>query len=373
MGSGDNDMGVWHTGDNEYLRTNIHQVSNIPLIREYPCRFCKRVFTSKEELFTHRFESHPSHRPMLFINGQELGTSRVIITRSLSATDVSLKMCDHAILNNEMIDVKSVPLQLAQVNSDVCRLMLINDNVQAEFTLDFQIAKLEDLIGIEKHFVRIVSRTGLDTRAIEEFISATDGYSSAIDYCDGICAYLYGVLAKERVPDSTLSYDEYTGKYNKSVEKLSGYERPLARTICSLIEFHYNHFRNAMYLAKNVRVGRAAARFVSLLDGSGTSKEIWKNTPTTNNVLDESVTDWETEQIVRWTICRFEDLSKHKSEIASLLDRIETRYDRIKLHILLAEVYDSMGDYNEALRHAKVLRNLPGLEGWAVSKIQKCS
>ena len=366
-------MGVWHTGDNEYLRTNIHQVSSNPPIREYPCKYCKRVFLSKEELFTHRFECHPSHRPMLFLNGQELGTSRVIITRSLSAEDVSLRMCDHAILNNEMIDVKSVPYQLAKTNSDVCRLMLINNNVQAEFTLDFQIAKFEDLIGIEKQFVRSVSISGLDTRAVEEFISASAVYNSAIGYCDGICAYLYGVLAKERVPDSTLPYDEYTDKYNKSVEKLSGYERPLARTICSLIEFHYNHFRDAMHLAKDVRVGRAAARFASLLGGSGTSTEIWKNYPITSNILDEAVTDWETEQIVRWTISRFEDLPKYKSEITSLLDRIETRYDRVKLHILLAEIYDFTGDYNEALSHAKELRNLPGLESWAVSKIQKCS
>ncbi len=366
-------MGVWHTGDNEYLRTNIHQVSNIPLIKEYLCKHCKRVFPSEEELFEHRFESHPTHRPMLFLNGQELGTTRVIVTRSISATDVTLKMCDHAIVNNERMDVKTVPSRLAQVNSDVCRLVLLNNNVQAEFTLDFQIAKFEDLIGIEKQFVRTASGPGLDTRAVEEFISATAVYRSDIGYCDGICAYLYGVLAKERAPDSTLPYDEYTERYNKSAEKLSGYERPLASTICSLIEFHFNHFRNAVHLAKGVRVGQAAARFASLLDGSGTSTDIWKNTPATSNILDASVTDWETEQIIRWTIYRIEELPKHISEIRNLLDRVETRYDRVKLHILLAELNDIAGDYDEALHHAKELRNLPGLGGWAASKILKCT
>lgn len=364
-------MGVWHTGDNEYLRTNIHVVSSIPLVKEYPCKRCNLVFTSREELFEHRFEKHPTYRPTLFLRGQELGTSRTLVTRSISATDVTLKMCDHAIINDESVDVTTVPSHLAQLSSDVCRLVLENKNVQAEYTLDFQIAEYADLIGIEKQFVRTVSGPGLDTRAVDEFISATSAYRSAIGYCDGICAYLYGVLAKERVPDSTLKYNEYTEKYNKSAEKLSVYERPLAKTISSIIEFHFNHFKNAKFMAGSERIGQAAARFSSLLDGSRPFSEIWKNTPATRNRLDASVTDWETEQIIRMTVSRKDYLTKNLPEMENLLERIETHYDSVKLHILLAEINAIAGNYKDALRHAKKLRNLPGLGRWATTSIHK--
>ena len=366
-------MGVWHTGDNEYLRTNIHRVANIPLVIEFPCKYCKQVFLSKEELFEHRFEIHPTHRPVFYLRGQELGTTRVLVTRAISAADVNLKMCDHAIVNDIRIDIEAVPSQLAQISSDVCRLVLSNDSVQAEFTLDFQIAKDEDLIGIEEQFVRTASESSLDTRTIEEFISASSVYRSAIGYCDGICAYLYGVLAKERAPDSSLPYDEYAEKYNRAAEKLAGYERPLARTISSLIEFHFNHFTNAMHLARGVRVGRAASKFADLLDGTMTLADIWDSTPTTRDNLDASVTDWETEQIIRWTICPTVDLPKYLSKMENLLERIETSYDRVKLHILLAEVNAIAGNYNNTLHHAKELCNLPGLSGWAASKIQRYS
>ena len=195
-------MGVWHTGDNEYLRANIHVVANIPRIKEYPCKHCKQVFQSEEELFDHRFENHPTQRPVLFLRGHELGTTPVLVTRTIAVSDVSVNMCDHAIINDKRIDVKAVPFQLAKFNTDVCRLVLVNDKISAEYTLDFQIAKDKDLVGVEEQFVRTVSGPRLDIRAVDEFISASSEYHSALSYCDGICAYLYGVLAKERSPDS---------------------------------------------------------------------------------------------------------------------------------------------------------------------------
>ena len=362
-------MGVWHTGDNEYLRTNIHIVDNIPPIREFPCKHCKQVFLSKEDLFDHRFERHPIQRPVLFLRGHELGNTRVLVTRVIVPDDVSVSMCDHAIINDDKIDVQAVPSQLARFRTDVCRLVLVNDNAQAEYTFDFQIAKDKDLIGIEEQFVRTASKPRLDIRAVNEFISASSEYHSALNYCDGICEYLYGVLAKERSPDSSLPYDGYIEKFNRSVKKLSGYERPLARTISSLIEFHFNHFDDALHLARFARVGQAAARFTALLDGKLTLTDMWESIPTTIACLDASVTDWETEKIIRWTISPIEKLSKCLPEIEHSLERTETSYDRVKLHILLAEVNAVAGNNSMVLRHAKELYNLPGLDRWATSKI----
>ena len=61
----------------------------------------------------------------------------------------------------------------------------------------------------------------------------------------GICDYLYGVLAKERSHDASLSHEKYANKFNEAVEQLAAYDRPLARIIRSLVEFHFNHFEEA--------------------------------------------------------------------------------------------------------------------------------
>ena len=61
----------------------------------------------------------------------------------------------------------AIPRELALVRSDVCRLVLHNAAVSAEFTLDFCIALDEDLMGIEKQFEKIAANRRLDIRAIE--------------------------------------------------------------------------------------------------------------------------------------------------------------------------------------------------------------
>ena len=215
--------------------------------------------------FATSLESHPLRRPILFLQGKEFGGQTVRITQAIKANEVIAEGCDRAILNGDEVSVSALPDTLATISSDVCRLVLGRTEVYSEFTLNFRIASDEDLRGIEEQFERTARESHLDTRAIEEFISATSRFGSAIGYCDGICAYLYGVLAKERAPDSSLTYEAYIGKYSKAAEELAAYDRPLAQTIGSLIEFRFNHFEEAAQLAGEARVGHAAARYGKFL------------------------------------------------------------------------------------------------------------
>lgn len=365
-------MGFWHTGYIEF-----HEPVGLSGFRfepppppRFPCVQCGEICTSIDDLRKHRFESHPLRRPVLFLQGREVGAHPVRITRAIRAGQVTTEDCDRAVLNGDEIPVGTVPRRLAQISSEMCRLILSKAEVSSEFTLDFQIASEKDLRGIEEQFERTALGRRLDIRAIEEFISATSRFGSAIGYCDGICAYLYGVLAKERSPDSSLAYEAYVGKFSKGAEQLTAYNRPLARAISSLIEFHFNHFREAALLAGEARVGQAAGRFAAWLQGSARSMDQDVVPTEMFSKLEALVTDWETEQIVRWAIQSTHERSRHVVEIEAYLKRELADYDRVKLHVLLGETYAASGDIEGALKHAKTLRNLSALEKWAESMIQ---
>ena len=364
-------MGFWHTGYIEFHEPRgLEDVRLEPSPPEFPCKHCNQIYGSANELRQHRFESHPLYRPTLFIQGRELGTHPVRVTRGLSTDDVKVDGCERAFLNGNEIPVQAIPRMLALISSDVCQLELRKADVSATFTLDFRIALKKDLIAVEMQFIRTALGRRLDYRAVEEFISATSGFRSAIGYCDGICSYLYGILAKEGSSESSLPYEAYVGKFNKAVEELSVYDRPLARMIGSLVAFHFNHFEEAEKLAHRARVGQAATRYTSWMRGETRGQD---NAPVSSvepSKLEALVTDWETERIIRWTVRPLDELSEDISEMESFLNQQIEEYDSVKVHVLLGEIYVRYGDVANALKHAKALRNLVAMEKWAESMIR---
>ena len=362
-------MGFWHTGYMEFHESvGLDDFCIKPLPPRFSCKHCDEVYFSHDELRQHRFEKHPLHRPTLFLQGQELGTHPVRITRLLTADDVKTEGCDQAFLNGRDISVVSLPDSLTRLSSGIHKLVLNKADVSAIFTLDFRIASEDDLNGIEDQFKKIVRSRQLDICAVDEFISATSGFGSALGYCDGICEYLYGVLTKEQASNSSLPYEAYVGKFNKAAEELANYKRPLARMIGSLIEFHFNHFGEAARLASEERVGRSAARYEAWLKDQKT--EIGPDMSIAISNLDALVTDRDTEKIVCWAVRPLDDLSQHVRDMESLLKRNIGEYDNVKLHILLGETYAASGDIGKTLQHAKTLRNLPPFDKWAESKIR---
>lgn len=367
-------MGFWHTGYMEF-----HEYSGLGDYRyessppQYACAQCGQTYSTVDGLRKHRFESHPLHRPTLLLRGRELGSHPIRIASTLREEDVYAERCDRAVLNGAEISLSTLPAKLAQVSSDVCQLSLSSGEVTSEFTLDFRIATEDDLRGIEGEFQRTALGRRLDVLAIEAFIDATSRFESAIGYCDGICAYLYGVLAKEKAPDSSLPYEAYVGKYIKAAEELAAYDRPLARTIGSLIEFHFNHFSSAARLAGDARVGQAASRYQAWLDVRTTDERRSSASSTPSGELEEMVTDWETEQIARWAVRPLAELSPYSEDMETFLAREIAEYDRVKVQVLLAEIYASANDTTRVIQHAKALRNLSALERWAEGKIRTFS
>lgn len=362
-------MGFWHTGYMEFHEPlGLDDFRFEPLLPRFPCKRCGKICSSLDELRKHQFENHPLHRPILFLQGRELGAQLVCITQAITADDVSVEGCDSVALNGVELSVRALSRKLAAISSDVCHVVLRRADVVAKFKLDFRIASPEDLRGMEEQFERTACGHRLDTRAIEEFISATARFGSAIGYCDGICAYLYGVLAREKAPDSSLPYEAYVGKYSKAAEVLAAYDRPLARTIGSLIGFHFNQFEEATRLADETRVGQVAEKYVAWSQGGTVSIE-QKGVPL-GALREALVTDWDTEQIIRWAVQPLLELLPYVDHMESFLDRPIAAYDRVKLHVLLGEVYRASGNIDGARKHGKTLRNLSSFERWAESMVK---
>jgi hypothetical protein len=306
----------------------------------------------------------------LILRGRELGAHPLRITSKLKVGDICAEKCDRAVLNGEEIPLPTLSSRLSQMTSDVCKVVLSSGNASSEFKLDFRIAAEGDLIEIEREFKKIASRKRLDIQSIEDFIAATSRFESAIGYCDGICAYLYGVLAKERAPDSSLDYDAYVGKYNAAADQLAAYERPLARAIGSLIEFHFNHFNDSVHLAGHSRVGVAASRYLSWLLGKPLEKLEMAVPPEGMCALEGMVADWATEQITRWAVRSLTELSVNVDDMEVFLTQKISELDRVKVQILLSEVYSFSGDIKRSIQLAKGLRNHREFENWAEEKIR---
>jgi hypothetical protein len=147
---------------------------------------------------------------------------------------IRVEHCECASINGGAVPLSRLSTMLAGTVSDVVRLTLEGRGVVAAFGLDFRITSDSDLEGVEEEFTRTAQARRLDTRPIDEFIGAATPFGTAIGYCDGICAYLYGVLAKERMGGTSLPYEAYGRKFSKAVEELAAYERPQAPTIRTL-------------------------------------------------------------------------------------------------------------------------------------------
>ena len=362
-------MGFWHTG---YM--DFHEPTGIDRTwavtpPEYLCAQCESVFQSLDDLRRHRFEAHPLRRPVLYVAGIEVGAHPRRVTRPLSPNDVRLYGCDGVILNGTPIPLEAVPGELSRKTIGVVRLVLRKGPVDAEFELDYRIATDDDLAGVEAEFLRIAERKRLDTHIVQELIETTARFKTAIGYVDGICSYLYGVLAKERSVASSVNYEKYEGKFAGAIEQLGTYDRPLARTVGSLIEFHFNHFADSAALSPVSRAGRAAARFKIWMKGGKARTIGGKIEPASR--LENLVTDWHTEEILRWSSKSLSQLQPDVAEIAKRLDSSSAELDKVKLRLLLGEVFAHNGMVQEAIEQARALRNRPGFEPWAESLIQR--
>ncbi len=363
-------MGFWHTGYAEFheeVGLGDIQVTDTPAPR-YCCDQCEAVFDSLEKLRTHRFEKHPIERPCLLIRGVDVNTQPLVIKSPLSPSDVTVLSTEEVVLNGQSLASNSLGEALSRCQSGTARIVLSGDLAQTPRTLHFMIATPDDLAGVEQSFMSTAADGRLDRRAIEQFISAAKRFPTAEAYCDGICEYLYGVLAKERSSAVDVPYERYRDKLNRSMEALRDLHRPLARQILGLIDFNFNLMQSAKHRDPTSRVGFAAARLRAW--GNGDIAPDPRST-TRRTAIDRALTDADTEAIVSWACRGLTDLVQYVNDIDEFSRKPLAEFDKSKCHIMMVTLRLHMGDIEGARRHARELYHLenPELSGRGLVKL----
>ena len=366
-------MGFWHTGYIEFHQFSGIETEWIPSPPQVQCSYCQLMFDSEDELRQHRFEAHPFRQPTVFLDGQEIGNQRVRITRPLAPEQLGIEGAERAVLNGREVPIAELGSEIAQVSDDVCRITLTKDGVASHFEMEICIASDKDLEGVEKQFDRMAATRRLDIRVVDEFIDACLPFKSAVGYCDGVCSYLYGLMAKERAADCSLKHEQYIGKYSTAAKQLAPYDRKLAHTIGGLIEFHFNHFREPARLCPDSRLGRVSIRFATWIDSrSAAHAASVEASGSRATSIERVVTEMDTERILGWATRPLESLAGDVSEISEMCRRPDLEeFDRVKLHMLLGETLLATGNRTAALAHARTLRNLPAVNVWAESIIRE--
>ena len=354
-------MGFWHTGYIEFHEpTGLGDYSaGPPRPVRYACEYCAQDFAELEALRRHRFEAHPLRQPVLLLRGRPVGEVPVQLMTPLLAADVVLEDTARCNLNGQAVAPASLGTRLATMRREFVELDLTNDGLSMRRVLDFRIAEESDLAGVEAAFARMADEHVLNIDAVSRFTKECRAFPSAMPYCDGICHYLYGVMAKERSPDSGLRSDQYSERYQRAADELAGFERVLPRSIRALVAFHFNHFHDAEGLASEGTLKNTAGAFAVLLEGMP-----WllpaAHSAETGGAVEELLTDQDTLQILGDACRGLLHLKAHAEDLLSQVKRMSSGYDRLKRQLLAGEALAARGDDASRTEARKLARELVG-------------
>lgn len=366
-------MGFWQTGYYEFHEPIGLGVILPPLIPiKYICKICQDEFDSLDKLRAHRFNRHPFRRPALIIRGREVGSTPLRITEALEAADIeSSSELETLRLNGvnvpTIVEAREI---LSEKRNEVVIIELSSQGIPANYKLVFDIASGSDLAGVDACFVEMVRGRQLDRKSIAAFIDKSARNTTAHTYCDGICEYLYGILAKEGTDDFLLPYEIYREKFSRAADILKDYNQPLGRMIGAIVAFHFNQFREAHQLGGLSRIGSVCQIFQEWIEG----KSIKQPSEIPNAAIlsfDDMLTDWDTEQVIRVCANELEAVGHHLREVKSILDKDISEVDRAKLWILASEICWVQNDYNSSAEYARNLLNNPSFGDWAERSIER--
>jgi hypothetical protein len=353
-------MGFWHTGYAEFheptgLGTYVYTPP--PPVR-YACEHCSRSFSNLEALRKHRFEQHPVRQPALLLRGKPVGALPHLLMTPLGPSDVLVEDTTACMLNGKPLPPERLGLQLAAMRREYAEVELSNQGATTRFKLDFRVADEADLTGVEAAFLRLARDRLLNIQAVSRFNDDCRAFASAMPYCDGISHYLYGVMAKERSPDSGLKHEEYIQRFLRSSDELSGFDRALARSMRSLVAFHFNQFDDAEYLAPEGALRHAAGAFAGLLQGLPWHfDEAFSSAP--GSAVEDLLTDQDTLQILADASHGLVELKVRADELLAHQRRSAAGgYDQLKRTLLASE---AMAAREDAASHAEARKLARGL------------
>jgi len=351
-------MGFWHPGIHGVYDPKslvIPKFTPSPIL--FSCGLCKQNFHDIEKLRRHRFEQHPLRQPTLLLHGRPVGGAPLKVQSAISPNDVMIEDTTLCWLNEESISFDSLRLVLADSTNSFQKIRLANNGAQTEIALDFQVAKESDLEEVERALLRLATGQKLSLGAIGIFINECRELSTGMLYCDGIAHYLYGVMAKEQVVGTGLEVQSYSNRYAQAVDQLTDINRPIAKSVRSLVSFHFNHFLEAEALAPNGNLQIAARAFAGLLEGQPWNFIEESNT-SNQDAISNLLTDHATFEILRDASKGLTSLKLEAKFLYASLTKMTAGFDRSKRLLLTVEALSNREEPDLKVLAKKLAREL---------------
>jgi len=330
----------------------------------YTCRFCSATFLNYDELFEHRFENHPFLRPALIFRGMEITTPRMVIAKPIVESDVVIAHTNTLKINGKAVSEKGLIKELSCKTQGIVEIRLKNEGVESLYELEFDIPDQTDLNEVDRLFFALLGTNTLDIAMIDNFIDITEQYSTARRYVDGLSKYLYGLLAKDQRGGTHLEQRKYKERFNGAFDILRIFETPLAAIVNAIISFNQNIFIHSNLLSFTPQLQQVMERFVSITQ----SKEVEFNSDPLRSTIFRVPLDRNTDQLIAWSLMDWTDLIDRKKELELVLKSPQWVFDdRIKVRVLLAELYVVNNDFSAAKAHARSIVNNVDFGDWAQS------
>lgn len=333
----------------------------------YRCVVCNAAFPDPDRLFEHRFTAHPYKRPALILGGRELTSPREVVVRPLTAADIVLANTDLCFFDGASVKPEHLAALLSNQRDGLHTVVLNKLGIETSYEIAFEIAAPIELDEVDRLFLSIVGAETLTVDRINLFVDIAEPYPTAKRYLDGLCQYLYGVLAKDQRGGTHLQQSDYKTRFNLALDTLRLFDRPLANVAVGVVNFSQNAFNDGESLDASVKLQYAMRVFSGFLRQIVVEKpSSWPVTGVGNVPIDHA-----TDQIVSWASEGIVEMLKHRREMESVISSpVWVPDDRFKVSILLAERLAKNGNIADAQIHARLLVN-DGLFGeWAQQIIE---
>ena len=220
----------------------------------FSCPFCKVVVGDRRALQDHVSDRHRVERPIILLRGSEPSQQKVIRFPLRKAEIVTANVM------SALVGIDGMPFQtiawsrLAEQVSGLRQaevsLILFNNSqvnsapVTTSYKLSIRIAETRELKEVERAFDEVIMSAPISRASIGRFLADPRSKGAGSEYAAGLADYSLGVLIKER-PEAemlTTPFARYRELYGSAVQRLTDFDRPLARLVGDVIRFAMNDF-----------------------------------------------------------------------------------------------------------------------------------
>jgi len=367
-------MGLWQTGyleHHELPDLENYRLATLPPER-YGCSECGRDFVDLRQLYEHRLALHPIVTPTILIRGRQLDARTFHVSTPLCEKYINIRNIGTCEVNGKAFPVSKLLKRLTSPSNETINLCIENKGISRTHQINYLIADPAEIENIERSYVDIAGRGPLSRDGIDAFIKSTAHYTTAPQYRDGICQYLYGVSAKDGSRDSNIAKGKYTEKLNDAAESLANFDTVVSRAIRSAIAFHYNLYRESQLLTPTILIGRVAGLLRATLETG--KADFGSGIADVHPSLSFLFIDRETMEILQIASQGEDAIAMSAEVIHEKYSRSTNGYDRLKLAILAAEALSVRRDSKSQTKVANICReylHAPDVGGWARIKIIK--